>query len=193
MSTTETHDPAAISEAHRRLEQLKEAHKEAMFEEREAQDPIGPEGLTTQSFEHLMEEERNRIIADVCDEVQDFFPEPEPMEVQRYRALVLTMDTVSGGDTDPFLNDPIPTIQNAMREYEEKALGIIESRLVLEKPSDDEDAEVIYIYDPVSKLRRTTALGGYREEYDEAWVEGQKKMFAEQVLNDAIPDTIPRV
>jgi len=195
MSASETfRGSASIGEAHRRLEQMKEAHKQAMFEERDAQEPIGPNGLSTESFTQMMSEERHRTIADVCEEIQDFFPEPEPMEVRRYRALVLSMDTVrNSADLRTEHGDPLLVMQSVAREYRDTALGAIENRLILEKPTDEEDAEVIYIYDPVSKLRRTTALGGYRKEYDEAWIEGQKKQFAEQVLNDVIPDSIPRV
>lgn len=172
----------AIAEAHRRLEALKEEHKQRMFEDV----PDDAAGVLTQS--------RDQIIADVCEEVQEFFPEPEPEPVRRYRAVLLTMDSVDKSDlVPPYYDNPIHPMQNIAIQYRKEALTLIENRLVLEKPTEEGDADVLYIYDPVSKLRRTTALGGYKEEYDKAMIEGQKKMLAEQILNDPIPDTVPRL
>lgn len=142
----------------------------------------------------VLTESRHANIVSVCDELEDVLPGTEPREVERYRALVLTADTLRESDEHILgYGNPIGVIQNVAMEARYEALDAIEERLALERPADEEDAEVIYIYDPVSKMRFTTALGGYKPEYDEARIDGQKREFAEQILYEPIPDTIPLV
>lgn len=191
MSTNQSHDSNAITEAHRRLETIKEDHKQQMFKEGEV---VG-DGKKDQII-GVATNSRHRLIADICEEIQELFPEPEPESVRRFRALVLSMDTVRSSErTDPerTTGEPLRVLQNVAIEYRDEAIGAIENRLELERPADDEDADVIYIYDPVSKIRHTTALGGYSAEYDYAMIEDQKYSLAEQILYEPIPDSIPRV
>ena len=190
---SETHGTYTIEEAHRRLEQLKETHKSRVFEKREKQGQLEPEGLKTQSFNRMMKENRHRIISEVIEDVQEFFPEPEAEEVRRYRSLILAIDTVRKANIDTHYGSPVQVIERVAMGVRDEARAVIEDRLVLESPIEEEDADVVYIYDPISKIRHTTALGGYKKEYDEALIAGQKSDLAEQILTEPLPDTVPRV
>jgi hypothetical protein len=183
-----TYGSPNIEQLYDRLRVIKEQHERSMFDD------------SPQDVVDFLTHSHNAIAVNICEQLLDGLPESEPEPVERFRALVLSMDSIQNWDGKEYYLGVVVepkrvsrAMQNAAIEKREEALGVIEDRLVLEKPTDEDDADVIYICDPVSKVRHTTALGGYKKEYDEAMIEDQKQRIAEQILYEPIPDTIPRV
>jgi len=180
-----THGSQAISKAHRRLEQIKERHKQEMIEEVEVGDSIGV-AINTNS--------RHPLIVDICEEVQHFFPKAEPIKVEQYRSLVLSIDAVrQSADLRNSLGNPLGVMERVAIEYREEALALIENRLEVSEPTEEGDVDVLYLRDPVSKMQKTIAVGGFSLGEDMRVLENHIKMFSEQVLCDPIPDRTPRV
>lgn len=132
----------------------------------------------------------------IAQQVLSALPKPEDDKVKRYRAIVVTMDTMRNLNTQEMadfgVDTPLKSLRRQSYKLRDEAREVIKDRLVMKRTTDPEDAEVVYVEDPVSNMRFTTALGGYKKEYDEAMIESQKDKFATGILNNTIPADIPR-
>lgn len=182
-------------EAYNRIESIKESHRRGIADSHEQVETTGPDGITTQSFDAMLADQRNQNIVEVCEMLEDVLPGPEPDVVVEFRSLLMAIALMRGRFNREAGSavDPLLDMRNRAIQLRDEATQVIEDRMVLETPNDEEDADVLYIHDPVTRVRHTTALGGYKKDYDEARIAGLKRDIAEQILYEPVPADVPLV